>query len=166
MIMRWLRTHFMLVLIYGTCLTAGTQWVRQWIRFRGVQDWPSVAARIVNQGSTSIPYQIEDRHGSRTGRTDASFVAFEYSVNGNTYSSNLATPDGGGLPFNPFGEPWRAFYKPGSPHLAVLLPSPYQGTGWLLTTLVSGMLVGIHLFFTVPDQVVRFRLWKLARRGR
>lgn len=161
---RRLGAFLMVILIYGTCIAAGYYWLSQWVRFRDVADWPSVEARMVGQKGGRFSYRSESREGARTGIVDATFVTFEYTVDGRTYPGHLATPDGGGLPLNPFGEPWRAFYKPETPELAVLSPTPYEGTGWLMTALVSGMLVVIHLCFTVPDLVLRFRLWRAVRK--
>jgi len=58
---------------------------------------------------------------------------------------------------NVFNEPWRAFYKPASPKVAVLAPIPYEAGGWLLTTLVTGIIVITHLWFAVPEWLAGFR---------
>lgn len=163
--MRWIRSSLGLILIYGTCIVSSTYWTGQWVRFRGVENWPAVDARIKDQGSVSIPYQYEYKDGHHRGAIDASFVTFDYTVAGRTYVSKLATPDGGGLPMNPFNTPWKAFYKPESPATAVLAPVPYQGTGWLLTALISAIFIAVHLFTAAPDLIDRYRWRKAARKG-
>lgn len=155
--MRFPRISALLIVIYGICFSTGGYWIGQRLRFAGVEDWPCAEARIIGGGTVAIPYQRESRYGHEHGKVHVSHVTFTYTVDGRGYQSDLATPDGGGLPGNPFEEPWKAYYKPGSPEVAVLRPVSYQGTGWLLTSLVTAVLVGIHLCVAMPG-------W-LARRG-
>lgn len=153
--MRWLRTSALLTLIYGICFSTGGYWILQRVKFAGVEDWPCVEARIVGGGSSVIPYQHESKQGHQRGSAPVSHVRFTYTVDGRGYQSDLATPDGSGLPDNPFDEPWKAYYKPGSPEIAVLCPVSYQGTGWLLAALATAVLVGIHLCMVMPDWLAR-----------
>jgi hypothetical protein len=91
---------------------------------------------------------------SHSGTTTSYAVEFQYVVDGRTYRSDLGTPDGK-VPLNPLG---RAYYKPGSPEIAVLDPAPFQGTAYLMTFLVSGVIVGTHLYFTLAGRIGLFRL--------
>jgi hypothetical protein len=149
------------------------------MRFRGVQDWPSVDARIIASGSDSYTMRKEYWDGSGTYNIDASYVHFEYSVDGQTYGSHLATPDGGGLPLYPTftivdqsGEretaprEWKAFYKPTSPRTAVLLPIPYEGMAWLYITLFCGLMIVVHLTCTLPEKLEWLRWRRIAANRR
>lgn len=153
--MRWFRTSILLILIYGIGFSTGGYWILQRVKFSGVEDWPWVEARITDGGSSVISYQHETRQGHQRGSVPVSHVKFTYTVDGRGYQGDLATPDGGGLPDNPFHEPWKAYYKPGSPEIAVLCPVSYRGTGWLLASLVTAVLVGIHLCVVMPDWLAR-----------
>jgi hypothetical protein len=147
----------LLALIYATFFFAGAQELHQRILFHGVQNWPSVSARIVSAGGGPIRVRNDWWSAPRMGMVDTSYVEFEYSVGSQTYRGDRGTANGGGLPMNLLQEPWRAFYKPGSPSVAVLEPIPYQAGGWLLTAVVSGLVVIVHLWFTVPDSLARLR---------
>ena len=177
--MRLLRNHFMLVLIYGTFVVAGAYWVAQWVRFRGVQDWPSVDARIMEHGSTSVPYRYDYWDGTHSGTAHFPHVTFDYTVAGQTYESDLATPDGGGLPSNPpltivdqsgqrhsASHKWKASYKPTSPGTAVLVPTPYEGLAWLYTMLVCGILIAIQLACSLPEKLEWLRWRRIAANRR
>jgi hypothetical protein len=177
--MHWIRAHVCLILIYGTFMIAGSSWLAQRIRFHGVQDWPSVNAENVRSGMNTYPMRSEYWDGSRTRWIESSYVLFEHSVDGQFYESDLATPDGGGLPLNPIftsvdqagrrtttQEQWKAFYNPASPSTAVLLPTPYEGMPWLYTTLVCGLLIAIHLACVLPEKLEWLRWKRIAAKNR
>ncbi len=139
--MRWIRNHLYLILVYGTFIISGSFWLAQRIKFHEVREWPSVDAHIIEHGNENYTLRSEDRYGSGMRSHGASYVLFEYMVDGQPYLSNLATPDGGGLPVYPTmtvvdesgrsdaaARQWRAFYKPTSPKTAVLVPTTYRGT--------------------------------------
>lgn len=153
----------LLALVYATFAFAGAHELYQRVRFHDVQNWPSVPARIVNAGGGPISVRNDWWSAPRTGTVDASYVEFEYSVGSETYRGDQGSPNGGGLPMNVFDEPWRAFYKPASPSVAVLAPIPYQAGGWLLTAVVSGLVASAHLWFAVPDWLAGFRRHRNSR---
>ena len=48
--------------------------------------------------------------------------------------------------------PWRAFYNPDAPEIAVLSPGEFQGTGlFLVANPFSGAMAGIHFWFALSD---------------
>ena len=157
--MRWIRSHFYLLLIYGVFAGTGGHWIIQWQKFRGVETWPSTEARIIQSGSVALPYQYDGRDGYHRGSENAGHVTFEYSVGVRTYQSGRATPDGGGLPVAAPDEKWKAHYQPDSPDLAVLYPVPYHGTGWLIAACLCAILIGVHLFLELPVLIAR-RGWR------
>jgi hypothetical protein len=172
---RWIRAYLYVILIYGVCVGSGSFWLSQRIRFHGVKDWPSVPARIIDSGNNSYSVRSEYWDGSKTRTIDGSYAIFEYSVGDRSYVSDLPTPDGGGLPLYPTvtfvngsgqrespAREWKAFYNPSKPSTAVLVPVSYQGTMWLYTALVSGLLVVIHLACTLPEKLEWLRWRRLA----
>lgn len=166
--MRFTTAHLWLGGIYATCLVSGGWWLSQAWKFRGVEDWPSVEARIIDAGGGESRVPVQTHQGSRSWSFDGRYVAFEYEVQGRLYLSDLATPDGGGKPANPiFGGPpqRRAYYKPESPEVAVLVPTPYEGTGWLYAACFTGILCGVHLCTMVPGWWEWLR-WRRAKRRR
>jgi hypothetical protein len=156
-IMRWLNEQWMLILIYATFVLSAGPYLRDVIRYRGVESWPSVSAVLVREGSGRVVIPTQTRYGPSSSMTDIGFVEFDYTVDGKTYRGTKATPNGGGLPINPYLSPLRAFYKPGSPEVAVLVPIPYQGFGVSLVAAITGLIVVVHLWFTVPSLYFRVR---------
>ena len=151
--MRWLFNNVILLLVYGAFIIAGALYLRGWLKYRGIESWPSVNAENVREGGSLdwIP-----SNGRYPTRIDSRFVEFQYSVDGQNYKSTNATPDGGGLPMSIIGEPpqaFRAFYKPSSPGIAVLSPTPYRGVGLMVTAAVSGILVLAHVWCGVADML-------------
>lgn len=153
--MRWLIHNSILILIYATFIVTGILYLQGFMNYRGVDSWPSVDAEIVGSGGRVISVPSQTRYGSRTSTIDSRFVVFRYSVDGQVYTSNKATPDGGGFPLNPMNLPWRAFYKPSSPNIAVLSPIPFQGIGLLVSAIFSGCIVIVHLWLTVPPLLTK-----------
>ena len=164
-IMRKAHFNALLALIYATFAFAGAHEIYLRIRFHDVQNWPSVPARIVSAGGGAIRVRNDWWSAPRTGMVDASHVEFEYSVGNKTYRGDRGSPNGGGLPMNVFNEPWRAFYKPTSPHVAVLAPVPYQAGGWVLATFVSGVVEITQLWFVVPEWLASYRAYRHGRPG-
>lgn len=146
-----------LLLVYLTFVISGGLYLHGFLKYRGVDEWPSANAEIVGGGGNLDSFPTQTRYGMSTTTVDSRFVEFRYSVGGTSYRSKTATPDGGGLPLNPLNRPWRAFYKPSSPDVAVLSPIPYQGNGLLIAAVFSGMLVAGYLWFT-PPSIHRLRL--------
>ncbi len=155
--MRWLINHAILVLIYATFVVAGSLYLRGFILYRGIDTWPSVDAEVVRAGGTMVSVPMQTRYGARSSTIDARFIEFRYSVDGKVFVGNKATPDAGGWPINPTNRPWRAFYKPGSPDIAVLEPIPFRGTGFLITAVFTGVIVLVHLWFTVPSLLAKIQ---------
>jgi hypothetical protein len=79
-------------------------------------------------------------------------VKFEYTVAGKSYIGNQAGPDTNGLPGRiDNSAPWRAFYDPDNPGIAVLHPAEFQGTGLLIVAAFSGAMAAFHFCFTLLD---------------
>ena len=67
-------------------------------------------------------------------------MKFEYTVAGKSYIGNQAGPDTNGLPGRiDNSAPWRAFYDPDNPGIAVLHPAEFQGTGLLIVAAFPGL---------------------------
>ena len=80
---------------------------------------------------------------------------FEYEVDGRTFHRELSSSDSmqlRGWDFSPPGNPGpRAYYHPGRPEIAVLNPVPYRSTFLEIAIAASGLLAGLHLFFTLRN---------------
>ena len=145
-----------LFFIYGMFVIFLCLYLRGVIRYRGVESWPSVSAEVIRVGGERVSFPITNRSGIGSSATiDARFVEFSYTVSGESYQGTMASPDGGGLPLNPFGQPWRAYYKPSAPEIAVLNPVPFEGLELFTFSVVFGLLIGGHLCFSIPDLLVR-----------
>jgi|GEM_PF-4435004 len=138
--------------IYAVFIISGCLYVHRWLKYRDIDTWPSVDAEIVGSGGSLVLIPSQSRYGgsSYTGM-DSRFTEFEYSVDGQTYRSRTATPNGGAVTIYVPNRPHKAFYKPSSPEVAVLTPIPYMGFGILAIVVFSGMFVVVHLWFTVPE---------------
>lgn len=139
-----------------------------WLKYRGVESWPSVGAEIVRSGGGSIFVPTQGGTGSGTKIVDTSFVEFEYSVNRKTYRSNTATPNRKGLSLVGLRPPWNAFYKPSSPDVAVLAPHPYSGRHWIFIATVTGIMTLMYCWFNFSHDslmVLRRQLlgWRSGR---
>ena len=146
--MRRMLDNVILLAVYLIFVISGGLYIRDFLKYRGIDSWPSVSAEILGGGGNVVSFPTQTRYGMNTTTIDSRFVEFRYSVEGKSYRSKNATPDRGGLPLNPFNRPWRAFYKPSSPDIAVLSPVPFQGTGLLVTAIFSGMIGMGYLWFT------------------
>ena len=149
--MRWLINNSILLLVYAAFIIAGSFYLRGYLKYRGIDSWPSVSAEIVGGGGSLDSMPSGGRYGGSSTTIDSRYVEFQYSVDGETYRSRTATADGGGLPVSIIGEPWRAFYKPSSPNIAVLSPTPYRGVGAMVTAVFSGILVFVHVWCGISD---------------
>lgn len=162
---------FGLPFYYGVMLLCFGYWFFQWQKFRGVETWPKVPARIVAHDSYSVPYRVETHTGSRSGSHSGGSVTFEYVVGGRTYQSSYGSPNGGGLPVvfdfgedsdRPWNESWDAYYKPSEPGLAVLSPVPYKGIAFLAIGTVFALIVSVHLFFLIVGKMSRTQARELV----
>lgn len=150
--MRWIKTHFLLLVIYGGFFTAVGQFVPPWIRYAGVEDWPSVPATVTGESGDSGSYRTQGSWGMQGAHFyDNRQVHFHYEVAGRKYEGDHFSPDGGGLggPWQDY--PWRAYYKPSAPEIAVLHPKPYQGMAALLWMAITGVMVAVHLYCGATD---------------
>ncbi len=144
------------VVFYVVFIVAGTQYVRGMINYHNIDSWPSVEAEVVGTGGNLVSVPTQSKYGgSSSYRVDTRFVVFRYSVEGRLYTSKTATPDGGGLPMNPMNQPWRAYYNPSSPDVAVLDPANFRGIGSLVAAVFSGIIVLPHLWFTIVHLFTR-----------
>jgi len=148
-------SRLLLVTVYAVFIVAVCLYVRKSFKYRGVDTWPSVEAKIVGGGGGMFTVPNTGRYGTGSTTIGSSFVEFEYFVAGHRYSSKTASPNGGGLPPQIPGESWKAFYNPSSPDIAVLSPMPYFGVGLLVMAGFSGIVVLPHLWTTIPDILTR-----------
>lgn len=157
---------------YAVCFLSLGYWFVQKEKFQGVEEWPKVKARIIDHGDVTVPYRRESRYGTQTGATSASYILFEYVVDGRVYQSERGSPNGGEVPTRfalgekpnlPWNESWDAYYKPGEPELAVLSPVPYQGDVWVLIFLFSGFPVIVHAAFWVVARIALLRKRRTLR---
>jgi hypothetical protein len=155
--LRWLRSHFLLLVIYGAFLTAAWKFVPPWICYAGVENWPSVPATVAGETGASGSYPTQGSWGIKgTHRYDNRRVHFTYEVAGRKYEGDRFSPDGGGLP-GPGDYPWRAHYKPAAPEIAVLDPKPFEGIEALLWMAFTGIAIVIHMWCGVSDFLARKR---------
>lgn len=148
---RWLRAHGFILGIYATFVICLTFYIHRSITFQDVESWPWVPALIVDAGGELASVPFYSRSGSNMTTIDTRFVEFTYSVNGKLFRGNRVSPDGRGFPANPSAPGSRAYYKPSAPEIAVLIPTPFEGTGLLFAIVLLGLLIITHLWFTVPD---------------
>lgn len=146
--MRWVKDNLFLLVVGAIFVTSSGIYLRGWLRYRGVESWPSVGAEVIRSGGTSFSVPSHSSTGSSTATVDTSFVEFEYSVNGKTYRSNTATPNRKGLSLAGLQPPWKAFYKPSSPDIAVLAPLPYDGRRWIFIATVTGIMALMYCWFS------------------
>ena len=137
--------------------TSGTYVINR-IRYAGVEDWPSVGASILREKGEEFRIQGQGSRGLTTSIVDTRTVQFEYSVAGRKYTGIRISPDGGSGYSNPLRQPDKAYYKPSDPAIAVLYPTGYSGSGLLAGALLCGVIVGVHLYFTLADLPPRKRL--------
>ncbi|MCB1231288.1 MAG: DUF3592 domain-containing protein [Verrucomicrobiae bacterium] len=135
------------LVFFGLFLGLAVSYFVKKARFAGIESWPSVEAEIVASGNDILTFPIEGPWVAKSTSFDAGFVEFRYTVEEKSLVGRTATPDGGGLPYNPERKPWRAYYKPSDPGTAVLVPTPYQGTELLVWVVFSGVLAGAYLWF-------------------
>ncbi len=148
--------RFFLLLIYGVFLSTAGAYIRNCVRYDGVEKWPSVSATILDQTGYRATYPMWTKYsGSQTIDTRA--VHFSYSVDGREYRGDRASPDGGGLDAPVPLELWRAYYDPAAPEIAVLIPWPYHGAGFFAFAAASGIMVAVHLLCTLQDVIGRKR---------
>ncbi len=150
--MRRVIDNSILLLVYLAFVISVGLYLHGCLKYRGVDAWPSVSAEIIGGGGNVVSFPTQTRHGMNTATVDSRFVEFRYSVLGKSYRSKSATPDGGGLPLNPLNRPWRAFYKPSSPDVAVLSPDPYQGNGLLIAAVALSGIAAALLYFHHTDR--------------
>ena len=144
---RWINNSILLI-IYAAFLITGGLCLRGWIKYHGIESWPSVDAEIVAAGGSWDTLPTQTKYGGSI-QIDSRFVEFQYLVDGKTYRSKTATPSGGGLPIS--FEPWKAIYKPSSPDIAVLSPVPLMEPGLIYTASFTGIIVLVHLWCALSD---------------
>ena len=151
-----------ITLIYATFALSVGLYVRGAIKYKNIESWPSVEAEVIGGGGRVISAPTQNRFGSSFVNIDARFIEFRYSVEGTTYRSTTATPNGGGVPLSPLGGSWRAYYNRSSPHIAVLSPVPFDGTGLIALSGFSGVLIFGHIFHLIHMFVTRNRIAEQA----
>ncbi len=153
-------------IFYGVMLLSFGWWFFHWQKFRGVENWPEVEAKILEHDSYSFSVPSASYTGTSTRSVSGSYVTFEYVVEGKVYQSSYGSSNGGGLPHRPFigeipdrpwNESWDAYYKPGEPGLAVLSPVPYKGGIFLVIAAVCAIPVLVHLCFFMAEKIGEFR---------
>ncbi|RYD43197.1 MAG: DUF3592 domain-containing protein [Verrucomicrobiaceae bacterium] len=159
--MRWLNDHLFLLVMSGICVTASGVHFHKAMKYRGVESWPSVSAEMIRSGDSEVTVPRQSRHSWGTSSVDTSFVEFEYTVDGQTYRSMSATPNGGGVRSSGVSEPWRAFYKPSAPDIAVLSPVPFKGGAAALIAVATGLMAVMYAWFSFPAEMLFFLRRKL-----
>ncbi len=135
------------------------------IKYRGVENWPSVPAEIVGSGGGHSSFPMSSPHGGPYAvPLDTTSVEFEYEVGGAVYRSSTGTPDDGSVTGLVLRRPTMAHYDPENPAVAVLIPSSYTGTGLLVLAAFSGVLAGAHLCFVASDWLGRWWFRAIAKR--
>ena len=132
-----------------------------------MESWQSVPALDVTEDQIHGETRGDWYTGTKLRSMVTHIVSFDYNVDGSTFRGSLASPDGGGLPFNsdfevaknPNGDEsflilpkprgWRAYYHPDNPSLAVLNPIPFRGIGYMVVFSFMGILIAVHLYFKI-----------------
>lgn len=142
--MRKLFRRFILSSAYAAFILSFFLYFHESLKYRGIEAWPSVDARIVGGGGGINTFPGGGKFGGST-TIDNRWVEFEYFIEDHRYVSKTARPNGGGLPLEPMHGAWKAFYNPSSPDVAVLSPIPYSGVGLIIVAGCSGSIVLAHL---------------------
>ncbi|MCF7675556.1 MAG: DUF3592 domain-containing protein [Akkermansiaceae bacterium] len=153
--MRNIISRSILASVYAVFFVAVGLYAHRSFKYRGVDTWPSVDAKIVGGGGGMFTIPTSGRFGTGSTTLDSSFVEFEYFIDGQRYISKTSSPNGGGLPPQGLNESWKAFYDPSSPDIAVLSPTPYWGAGLLVIAGFSGIIVLTHLWTTLPELLTK-----------
>jgi len=164
--MHWIKSNWTLSAVYLIFITCAIMYGWQKRLYADVESWPSVLAQDVNFQIVEGEIRKDNWYaGTKQSSTYSESVSFKYVVNGKTYCGHLTSPDGspaqreyeydfketpketrtGNIPFRQIQKPWRAYYHPDRPSLAVLNNSAYKGLGYLLTMAFTGLLILIHL---------------------
>lgn len=150
--LRGIEVNWPMIAIYAVFFVSFGLSVRNRIRYFDVANWPSVPAENVVERGSTYSYPLETKHGHSSTTVDGRFVEYDYWVDSVKYHGQRVSPDGGGLPYKPGNRPWLAYYKASAPAISVLNPVPYQGLGWLVTSVFSGILAGFHAIFLIKDR--------------
>ncbi|MGB0991007.1 MAG: hypothetical protein ACPG32_00890 [Akkermansiaceae bacterium] len=168
---RFLRAYGFLFLIYVVFLTSLVIFCFKKHRYSGVETWPSVLAENVDITTLSFPSRGDSHYGTKPHTTETyEILHFSYTVEGVSYRGNTSNANdeaiqrpllylpnqetsldsnhNGSVPFHVELLPWRAYYHPENPHIAVLEPVPYQGTVAILLMVFAGIIMVVH-FWTV-----------------
>jgi len=169
--MGWFSKYGFLGIMSAVFISSAAVYSMKWWRYRGVSSWPSVPAQVVYLRSSGLTMPIETREGPRTITHKCCSVLFRYSVAGTDYQGTIPTPDGdlpevrlyeNSQPYDKSAAPhhlvsttqmtpdqYRAYYNPCNPNVAVIWPTPYQGTTPLIIAAFSGMLALLSAYFTL-----------------
>jgi hypothetical protein len=147
--MRNLIRKSIVFLLYMVFIVTGCICLRQHLRYVGIDSWPSVNAEIVGSGGGMHTIPTHGRYGMSSTTIDSQFVEFQYSVGGKVYTTKVSE----GLPPRAIGEPWRAYYKPSSPDIALLSRSPHRSAGLIVVATFSGIFVLVHAWCGVSDRL-------------
>ncbi|RYD43196.1 MAG: DUF3592 domain-containing protein [Verrucomicrobiaceae bacterium] len=159
--MRWLNDHLFLLVISGVCATASGIHFHKAMKYRGVESWPSVSAEMIRSGDSEATVPTQTYTGPSQITVDLGFVEYEYVVDGQTYRSTSASANGGGVRSSGAGKPWRAYYKPSSPDIAVLSPVPFEGHFSAGIAVMTGLMTVICAWFSIPWELLPFLRRKL-----
>ena len=151
---QWLSKWWFPSILYGVIVVMLWLYVRDTLRYRGVENWPSVPVEQAQGGGLVTTY----RRGSHSGpevssRVDSSHIKYTYVVDGVTYRGTLGSPARQRAPINLLRQPWRAYYKPSNPSIAVLNPIPYDGFALLAGIGFFGALPAAHFYFSRSSSI-------------
>lgn len=151
--MRWLIKHSILLLVYVVFTVSGSLCLHEYLKYRGIDTWPSVNAEIVSAGGGLNTIPTQSRYGAGTTSIDSRFVEFQYTVEGKVYKTKTS----GGVPPIVMGEPWMAYYNPLSPDIALLSRTPNWSAGLIITAAFTGLIVLVHVWFEGADVIKRVK---------
>ncbi|NRB74499.1 MAG: DUF3592 domain-containing protein [Verrucomicrobiales bacterium] len=147
--MTWLKNRYPAILLYGIFLFSFGLYLRGHIVYHDVETWPSVPARDLSQKGDTFNQSSYGRNDPTNSQVDTRAVSFEYEVDGTSYIGSRASADSRGISYARLDQLNSASYKPSNPEIAVLVPTPFTGATFLMISVISGLLVTGHLYFTI-----------------
>ena len=139
--------------MYAIFIVTGGLCLQDYLKYRGIDSWPSVDAEVVGSGGGIYTIPTQSRYGMSSTTINSQFVEFQYTVEGKVYRTKAP----GGLPLTAVGEPWRAYYKPSSPDIALLSRTPHRSAGLIVLSTISGLIVLVHVGSSISDTLKRIK---------
>ena len=172
--MRFIGKYGLTIAVYLTCFIAFGMYFYEFSKYAGVEEWPSVPAHKVRQETVSGSVRSDSYTGTKISHTSTTIVSYEYRVGDRQYSGSVSKPGGGrpqpnfnyeildhdpaslqkgkSIPFREIAREWRAYYDSDNPSVAVLEPTPFRGHGYLWVGGFTGIIVSLHIFFSLKSR--------------